>query len=449
MAAARRGGLLIVLLCLAGLLMLGLPRLAGAVGLTEIEVTSNDDAGPGSLRAALELAAANPGQAYRITFGDRHGLFAQPQRIALESPLPPIIGQVEIDGFIRGLLWRAYGVTVSGQGRHGLLEVAPSGRLHVKGITLADGMAGQGAAVRNHGELIIEGVSLVGNQAEQAGGAVANLGGRAWVINSTAIDNQAPLGGAIANLGGEMQLVHVTLADNHAEQGAGIFNAARLRLANSIVAGSAASQCASDLAEAVEATANLIQGEVQGCGVPLLNVDPEFEKFDFYNGPTRTLAITGISPVINRAEHSLAIDHRGQALRWDQRGNGDPRFAGGFADLGAFERQGPLPAAFIVDSHADDGQRLCNPLVVGSCPLRAALELAAAARQPVPVRFDPAVFVGPQLLVLDSLPIEPELALYIDGEDRVDIVIRLPGPVAWQTAGGVRIESLPGPGEWP
>jgi len=76
-------------------------------------VSSYADSGPGSLRAALEQAGESP-RTYRIVFGSAEGPFSVPRVIELSSPLPVIQTEVEIDGFIPGLLWTAYGATVSG-----------------------------------------------------------------------------------------------------------------------------------------------------------------------------------------------------------------------------------------------------------------------------------------------------------------------------------------------
>ena len=113
-------------------------------------VTSPADSGPGSLRTALEQASKSS-QTSRIGFGSAEGPFSVPQVIELESPLPVIETEVEVDGFIPGLLWKAYGATVSGNDRFRVFEVAPGGALRLAGITVANGHADLGAGVLNRG----------------------------------------------------------------------------------------------------------------------------------------------------------------------------------------------------------------------------------------------------------------------------------------------------------
>ena len=132
-------------------------------------VSSYADSGPGSLRAALEHASETS-RTYRIGFGSADGPFSVPRVIELSSPLPVIQAEVEIDGFISGLLWKAYGATVSGNDQFRVFEVAPGGLLRIAGITVANGHADSGAGILNHGRLVIEGVTLLENHATEAGG---------------------------------------------------------------------------------------------------------------------------------------------------------------------------------------------------------------------------------------------------------------------------------------
>ena len=139
-------------------------------------VSSYADSGPGSLRAALEQASEST-RTYRIHFGSVDGPFSVPRVIELSSPLPVIQTEVEIDGFIPGLLWKAYGATVSAGGQFRVFEVAPSGVLHLGGITVEKGRADSGGGILNHGRLVVQGVTFLENHAEHAGGAIANQGG--------------------------------------------------------------------------------------------------------------------------------------------------------------------------------------------------------------------------------------------------------------------------------
>ncbi len=433
----RTGPILLFVLAMAG--CFGLAS-AGPPGM-ELEVSTTGDAGPGSLRAALETAAAAPETPARIHFGPSDGLFSSPQTITLASPLPIITGQVTIDGFLRNVLWQAYGATLSAGHTHRIFEVAPSGSLRLTGITLSEAWADSGGAILNHGRLVIEGVSLFNNRAATLGGAIANHG-ELWLINSTLAWNEADRGGGLAHLAGEARLINVTLYQNRASAAASVWSLSDLHLANSILAGSTeVSQCFNTGPLSPDTTHNLIQGAHEGCGEPILTIDPRIEdRLGYYNGPTPTLPIGGASPVVNLGLNSAAVDDRGQPLRWDQRGNGDPRFAGGFTDLGAFERQGHLPSEWLVDTLEDTGLRACSLLGEADCPLRAALELAGAARQPTPIRFHPRLFDQPRTLLLPQLPEIGPQRIVLDGQATAGVIVIVPEPVPWATLGPVSIE---------
>ena len=112
-----------------------------------LTVTTVLDTGPGSLRSAFEEANQST-QPHRIVFGESDGPFSTPQVIELSAPLPEVTGTLEIDGFISGLLWKAYGVTISGAEKYRVMKVAPGGDLRISGITISDGRAESGAGVR-------------------------------------------------------------------------------------------------------------------------------------------------------------------------------------------------------------------------------------------------------------------------------------------------------------
>lgn len=430
-------GSLGVLVLLAGA---AIPAQAPATG--ELEITTTADAGVGSLRRALERAQGTGGP-WRIHFGDNEGLFSEPRTIVLKSPLPEITGQVTIDGFIAHRLWTAYGVTLNGGGEHRILKVAPGGALHLIGVTLAEGSADRGGAVLNRGRLIVEGVSMLENRAAQDGGAIASIGGQTFVINSTIADGQAGRGGAIADLEGALTITHATLYRNDAASGRAIYSSGTLALANSILWGAegrAGSQCV-NVGELVHSTANLFVDDSEGCGPPLLQVDPKIGGFGYYNGPTPVFVIGGDSPALNLADREAAVDHKSKPLTWDQRGNGDPRFAGGYADIGAFERQSQLPEAYVVDTVADSGLRGCTVAGPADCPLRAAVELALAGRKPATIRFSSHVFDEPRALELLERPADMDRrALEFDGAGAAPISIHVPGPdPGWTGANGITL----------
>ena len=410
----------------------------------ELEVVTVSDEGEGSLRAALETAASAGERPVRIHFGPRDGLFSTPQTIQLTAPLPMIIGEVTIDGFIPNLLWRAYGATISGSDTHRIFEVAESGTLRLTGVTLRSGRAPSGGAVLNHGRLDIEGVSLLENSAASDGGAIANHG-ELWVINSTLAWNRSSRGGGLANLAGQARLINTTLHQNAAPQGAALWSQSQLHLAKSSLSGAPdQSQCINSGRLSEQTTHNLIQGAHTGCGEPILTIDPGLEdRLGYFNGPTPTIPVGGASPVVNLGLNAAAVDARGEPLRWDQRGNGDPRFASGHTDLGAFERQGHLPDQFVVDTIEDTGLRACSLSAAADCPLRAALELATAARQATPIRFDARIFDEPRTIILSHIPALGNQAVVLDGSGTAGVTIIVPEAHPWETRNGVRVEVRP------
>lgn len=424
------------------LVLLAAGEVAGqATAAMELEITTTSDAGIGSLRWALEEAQGSDGP-WRIHFGDNEGLFSDPRTIELKSPLPEVTGNVTVDGFIDHRLWTAYGATVSGGGEHRLFEVAPEGVLHLMGVTLAGGFATRGGAILNRGRLIVEGSTLLENRAEDEGGAIANLGGEVFVINSTVADGEARRGGAVANLDGALKLTHATLYRNSAATGPAIFSNGTLSLANSILWGTedrTGGQCVNTGA-LVRSIANLFI-DSEGCGSPVLQSDPRIGRFGYYNGPTPVFVLGGDSPAVNLADGSVAVDHEDARLVWDQRGNGDPRFAGGYADIGAFERQSHLPDEYVVDTVADTGLRGCTATGAANCPLRAAVELALADRRPAPIRFSPRVFDEPLTLELRELPAGADRRpLEFDGAGAAPVIIHVPGPdPGWTAANGISL----------
>jgi len=410
------------------------------IAFTEFQVTSTADAGPGTLRSALE-EARDSGTAYRIHFGDSRGLFSTPQTIELNSPLPEINGQVVIDGRIDQLLWKAYGVTISGQDRQRIFRVEPGASLHLNGITLTGGHDSDGGAIFNQGDLIVEGVSLLGNHARNRGGAIVNQGGNTYLVNSTIANSSARQGGAVASLEGKLTVTNSTLYANRANSGGGIYSEDRLSLANSIVWGESDSQCINK-GTLIHSTHNLFIADGEGCGNPIIQEDPRLGRLDYYNGPTPVFAVNGDSPVINLGSNEAAVDPQGRRLVWDQRGNGDPRFASGYTDIGAFERQGRLPKVYLVDTLEDNGLRACTPVRTANCPLKAAMELAVSGRKRVPISFSPEVFSSPQVLHLLELPAGTEgQHLVFDGTGAAPISIVIPGPSQpWEGINGITLK---------
>jgi hypothetical protein len=395
-------------------------------------VTSIEDSGPGSLREAILRAVGEPG-AVEIAFDPM--LFAEPRVIELRSELPSLTGDLTIDGYIPDRLWEASGVTLSGAGSHRVLRVGPGGRARIAHVTIADGLAAAGGGIENRGNLVVHGVTFLSNRATEDGGGLANLEGRLSVVNSTFSGNSAGLrGGGLANLGGAATLRHATFWGNLAATGGGLFNAAPMNLVNSIaVASRGGLDCVSETAEGVSFGVNLMLS-TRGCGEPILAASPGLEPLGLYNGPTPTHPLSSASPAVNAGESAESVDETGAPLVWDQRGQGDPRFVAGYADLGAFELQ-RFPE-LVVDTVEDNGRRGCTPVGEADCSLRGAIELANADDRHRLIRFDPGVFVRPVTLALATPLPAPVHEVTLDASDTAGVTIdaaRLPsleGPAA-------------------
>jgi hypothetical protein len=365
-------------------------------------VSSAADSGAGSLREALRAAVVRGGRVL-IRFDVMGGPFGEPHTIHLKSPLPEIRGDVEIDGYVEGRLWRETGVTVSGDGRHRVFTVAPGGRLVLRSLTVASGRADAGGGILNRGDLVLNGTTLRDNTAVNLGGAVANQSGRLVIVNSTIAGNSAPSGGGVANEAGSAIITNATIARNSAEQGGAVFNSGTLLLRNSILADSGHGvDCVSTTNLESGSGPNLIETS-RGCGAAFTSADPRLGELGYYNGPTQTMPLNGGSPAINFGDNAAALDEDGRPLRWDQRGNGDPRDVSGISDLGAFEVQ--VTTALLVDTAEDRDLRECTE-APADCSLRGAMRLANATPEPDTIRFDPAVFRGPTAIRLGTaLPV--------------------------------------------
>ena len=387
----------------------------------DFAVTTTADTGEGSLRQAIINANTLYG-ANTITFDTTIGPFAEPETIMVAGGLPDLVGEVTIDGYIQNRLWKSTGVTLSGAKQGGLFSVMPGARATIRSLTIAEGYAPDGGGILNQGELVVKGVTFVGNVAEQSGGALANLGGEVTVINSTFADNRSgDAGGALADSTGKVTVTNCTFSGNRAGRGGGIFSSGTLLLRNTILANSEEGSdcvCAGELDPA--STNNIIEDHV-GCGEPISTADPILTRLGKYNGPADTFPLGGGSPAVNLGDNASAVDEYGQPLRWDQRGDGDPRFVAGITDIGAFEQQ--APARLTVDTYEDTELRGCRPGGPADCSLRGAISLAIASGKPEVITFDPKVFDVPRTIKL-AYPL-PDLVtdITIDASETAGVTV--------------------------
>jgi predicted outer membrane repeat protein len=415
---------MLFLLGLAGPELSALEPKAAKIPQKNFMVTTTADSGEGSLRQAILDANANPGPDI-IRFDSTSGLFDTPQVIKLTSELPDLVGEVTIDGYIKGRLWKATGVTVSGSRKFRVFRVAPGAKVVIKYLSIADGRAEDGGGIVNRGELIVKSTTFSGNSAANDGGVVANMGGTLTIINSTLVDNRAGnRGGALADTGGSTTVTNCTFSGNVAKKGGGLFSSGTLLVRNTILANSQGSaDCVAAGTLDAASTNNLIETN-ESCGTPISTADPRLQKMGFYNGPTRTVPLGGGSHAINMGDNASAVDETGKPLRWDQRGNGDPRFVGGITDIGAFERQA-LPV-LMVDTVADVELRVCTRRS-GDCSLRGAVTLANATEKADTITFDPKVFAVPQTIKMKRPLPDLTTDMTIDAGKTAGVIVKSTG----------------------
>ena len=148
-------------------------------------VTSGIDAGPGSLRAAIDMANASPG-------GDRIEFAAGLTTVSLSSPLD-ITGDLTLAGP------DAAALSIVGNGGSRLMMVAADDAvtLQLSNLRLAGGRAigtgSSGGAVLLDGDhyLVATGVYFEDNHADGNGGAIASLGGTLVLTDCRFTSNEA------------------------------------------------------------------------------------------------------------------------------------------------------------------------------------------------------------------------------------------------------------------
>ncbi|MDE2749640.1 MAG: hypothetical protein OXI34_11800 [Chloroflexota bacterium] len=117
--------------------------------------------------------------------GTSHDVITITEDITLDEALPPITGTITIEGG---------GHTISGDGEFRIFDV-DGGDLTIKNLTIRDGKAEHGGAVRMRaGRLAIYESSFIGNRTENSAGAIYASGGTLEIRDSRFEDNCAQLG---------------------------------------------------------------------------------------------------------------------------------------------------------------------------------------------------------------------------------------------------------------
>ena len=173
--------------------------------------------------------------------------------ITLSAALPPITGDITIDGG---------GHSISGDGMYRIFDVN-GGRLMISNLTLTEGNApdeedGGAMRLRNGAEVIVSHAAFTNNGASN-GGAIATMtyNVRLNVSQSSFTSNSASkAGGAIATFGGISDITGSAFSDNDsvASGGAIAVNEGRVRVSNSTLSGNQSASGGAIYTDAGEAT---------------------------------------------------------------------------------------------------------------------------------------------------------------------------------------------------
>jgi hypothetical protein len=311
--------------------------------LQSFEVSNTNDAGPGSLRAAIAVAAATPGTD-DIVFSD--SVFNVPRTITLTT------GELFISSSLNVLGPGANLLTVSGNNSSRVFQVGPGATVSLSGLTITGGNAGgDGGGVYNDGTLTVSQASIIGNRSAFNGGGIGSgTGDSVTVTFSTVARNSAQTaGGIIAN--GNLTVTRATISGNSALFGVGgmlVQNGGTLDMQNatitanrlnaatgisgiSVVSGSAAVIGNSIIAANIDnATKPDTSGTIVSAGFNRIGnpglvsfpfssdlagssaqpLDPRLAPLSNFGGPTPTHALLGDSEALD-AGNNTSLDQRG------------------------------------------------------------------------------------------------------------------------------------------
>ncbi len=306
----------------------GQPRVSGThvdIGAVEFQVgtvvSNNTDAGENSLRADV---AYNPPDSI-ITFDPNlSGL-----TITLTNGQIELSNNVTIDGSAL-----ANGIQISGNHSSRVFNIGTSGATLISlTLTNANGGGGDGGALLNAGNTVLNYCTFTGNSTG-SGGAIKNAGG-SLILNECTLYGNSTMGGGgggIVNYA-DLFLNGCTLTGNSAGFfGGAVYSetGAHVSLNNTIAAGNTANDIYNN-GTLTLTLSNIVQS-ISGSqsGTTPINASPQLAPLGNYGGPTPTMPPLPGSPAIDAGDDSEAI-----FLQNDQRGY--PRLAGAHVDIGAVE----------------------------------------------------------------------------------------------------------------
>jgi hypothetical protein len=171
--------------------------------------------------------------------------------------------------------------------------------------------------------------TLAGNAAGEAGGAIDTVGVLTAVNDTIAYNSVAPggSGGGIYAPSGTAMLFNTIVALNTSGTGT---TAGASDLSGNVAQTSAFNLIGTGGAGGLTSGTNGNQVAVTNPGLATTLANN--------GGPTLTLALLAGSPAIDAGSNALAVNADGNALLFDQRGQGFPRIVNSVVDIGAFER---------------------------------------------------------------------------------------------------------------
>lgn len=387
------------------------------------KVSSISDSGPGTLREAIRLANASPGTD-KIVFASDGDLYNRPQTILLESGLPEITDNLLIDGYIDDMLWKASGITIDGINKFRIFQSSSTAHLKIKHLNIVNGYADIGGGLLAKGPVVVESTTFMNNRATNNGGALSSFSNLSIIYNSTFYNNQAQTGGALSLLGNYSRITNSTFSENSAEEGSSIFNTTLFKMNNVLIAqGKNGHDCNTSIPLHPSSSKNIVTND-GNCGHIFTTDAPRLREPGLYNGPVFTIPISGNSLAINWGDENQTVDEYGNPLLWDQRGNGDPRFAAGLTDIGAFESQPMMK--MVIDTNAGGDLRWCSSYK-SDCSFIGAITIGSRSKRFNQILFDPSIFNDNQeITVSEKLPQLPG-DVYLDASNiSSTIIIRIP-----------------------
>ena len=257
--------------------------------------------------------------------GTSHDIITIAEDITLSEPLPPITGTITIEGG---------GHTISGDQQFRIFDVQ-GGTLMIRNLTLRDGKAERGGAIRIRGgsQVVIAHSTLANNSAVK-GGAVTQTGdrrNRLTVNNSSFLNNRAEWhSGALEIVTGMVAIKNSSFQENYSDDYGGVISnsGTKTRIENSTFYNNSAKHNAG--------VAQVLGGEITLIHVTMVNnflTNP-------YSNSGNTIARQGLSPGDSKVNlRNSIIDGRG---RGQDCFGGLDQFSGNLSTDGscAYERSG-------------------------------------------------------------------------------------------------------------